>query len=87
MMMIQVEDYSTIDLFKPSMSGQGGYLVEQQDVDAPVALLSPSYSGTSHSASRSEPEPLLRLTPRQEGRLRAHLDDKLLGLERDERKK
>ena len=71
------------------MSGQGGYLVEQQDTDAPSASLSPSYSATSYAASRSEPElePLLRLTPRQEGRLRAHLDDKLPGLERDERKK
>jgi hypothetical protein len=68
------------------MSGQGGYLVEQQDVNAPPNSLDPSLSA-SRPGSRSEPEPLLRLTPRQEGRLRAHLDDKLLGLERDERKK
>lgn len=68
------------------MSSQGGYLVEQEAVDAPPTSLNPSLSA-SLATSHSGPEPLLRLTPRQEGRLRAHLDDKLLGLERDERKK
>jgi hypothetical protein len=42
---------------------------------------------TTHLIEAQVAEPLLHLSPRQEGKLRAHLDAKLLGLERDERKK
>jgi hypothetical protein len=57
------------------MSG-GGFVDET--VDPPTV-------GKSGSKT-TENDVLLTLTPRQETRLCAHLDDRLLGLERDERK-
>lgn len=57
------------------MSG-GGFVEEAVEV---------THSAGSSSKSKDS-NVLLALTPRQETRLCAHLDDRLLGLERDERK-
>lgn len=52
----------------------------------PEADSSASNAARIPAPTRKACQPLLALTPKQETRLCAHLDDRLLGLERDERK-
>lgn len=54
--------------------------------DNAFASSSSTDQNASVKPSQGGAEPLLSLTPRQENRLRAHVDHKLLGLERDGRK-
>lgn len=63
------------------MSGGGGFL--------PTSTYDPPAHGTPRTIDTADrkpavgPEPLLKLTARQEGRLRQHVDTRLADLERD----
>ena len=59
-----------------AMTGNGGYIPPSP----------PRSNGATRSSASSSSAPLLRLTLQQERRLWTHIDDRLLSLERDERK-
>ena len=64
-----------------AMSGAGGFVPPGSNIGT-----SSSPTDIRPSDNVASTEVLLSLTPRQETRLRAHLDERLLNLERDERK-